>query len=205
MAMCDGDLNAAIELAVGAPQPVERPRPKTAGEELQEDLEGQRPTEKELAEFSREESQRRERLDLLPLSRMAWRYVREASAVLKTSEETLNEQADPLVRESLETAGRDVYLISAKLHRALRGRDRHARHERDRDDDPVQNDWNGSAKVALISIERSEAAWHVIEAACGDRRAGSLADALCELERLTRSEFPRAMDFVRPGFDEPWR
>jgi len=27
------------------------------------------------------------------------------------------------------------------------------------DDDPVQNDWNGSAKVALISIERSASAW----------------------------------------------
>jgi hypothetical protein len=27
------------------------------------------------------------------------------------------------------------------------------------EDDPVQNDWNGSAKVALISIERSIDAW----------------------------------------------
>ncbi|PYQ75823.1 MAG: hypothetical protein DMG01_18065 [Acidobacteria bacterium] len=73
------------------------------------------------------------------------------------------------------------------------------------DDDPVQNDWNGSAKIALISLERSEAAWRVIAQATSHEEAGSLADAARDLRRLTLEKFPRAMSFIRPGFDEPWR
>ncbi|OLB60928.1 MAG: hypothetical protein AUI11_11855 [Acidobacteria bacterium 13_2_20CM_2_66_4] len=73
------------------------------------------------------------------------------------------------------------------------------------DDDPVQNDWNGSAKIALISLDRSEAAWRVIAQATSHEEAGSLADAARDLRRLTLEKFPRAMSFIRPGFDEPWR
>ena len=91
-----------------------------------------------------------------------------------------------------------------KVHRALDGRDRY-RHDEDRDDDPVQNDWNGSAKVALISLERSEVAWRVIAQATADQVAATLADAARDLRRLALDEFPRAMSFIRPGFDEPWR
>jgi hypothetical protein len=72
-------------------------------------------------------------------------------------------------------------------------------------EDPVQNDWNGSAKVALISIDRSETAWRVIAGAMGDRSADVLAGALGHLGQVVRQEFPRAMDFRRPGFDEPCR
>jgi hypothetical protein len=43
-----------------------------------------------------------------------------------------------------------IALIAAKLHRALSGRDT-AEPDRCAGNDPIQNDWNGSAKVALIS------------------------------------------------------
>jgi hypothetical protein len=66
-----------------------------------------------------------------------------------------------------------------------RGTDRFERDDEPFEEDPVQSDWNGSAKVALISVERSETAWQTIA-------APSWA-------------FPRAKEFVRPGFDEPWR
>jgi len=69
----------------------------------------------------------------------------------------------------------------------------------------VQNDWNGSAKVALISLERSEAAWRVISEATLDDVAGRLGDAARDLHDLVLDEFSNAMEFVRPGFDEPWR
>ena len=95
-------------------------------------------------------------------------------------------------------------MISAKLHRALDGRDRHTHHP-EGDDDPLQNDWNGSAKVALLSLERSEIAWRAIAQPTSDPVAVLLADAARDLHRLTLEEFPRAMSFVRPGFDEPWR
>ena len=44
--------------------------------------------------------------------------------------------------------------------KTLQGRGQPERTEDDQH--PVQNDWNGSAKVALISIKRSEAAWRII-------------------------------------------
>ena len=60
-----------------------------------------------------------------------------------------------------------------------------------RDEDPkgrwfggaVQSDWNGSAKVALISIERSERAWRTVAQSIGDAAAGVLAG---HLERLRK-------------------
>ena len=60
------------------------------------------------------------------------------------------------MQESLEIAAHDTLFISAKLRRAISGRDPHERS--DDESRPIQNDWNGSAKVALISIERSEVA-----------------------------------------------
>jgi hypothetical protein len=67
---------------------------------------------------------------------------------------------------------------------------------------PVQSDWNGSGKVALICIERSERAWRTVAAATTDEAAGVLADSLARLGEAMRREFPRAMEFHRPGFDD---
>ena len=69
----------------------------------------------------------------------------------------------------------DATFVLPKLGRALDGRDRHEQGE-DFDDDPVQNDWNGSAKVALISLERSEVAWRVIAQSTGDADPAALAE-----------------------------
>ena len=98
----------------------------------------------------------------------------------------------------------DQELIPAKLHRALQGRDS-ADHEDGAEDEPIQNDWNGSAKVTLISIDRSEAAWRLIADATGDPRAIGSAEILSSLRLLTLDEFPKAMSCVRPGFDGPWQ
>ena len=57
----------------------------------------------------------------------------------------------------------------------------------------------------MISLERSEAAWRVIVEATGDRTASALADAAGNLRRIVLDEFPQAMSFIRPGFDEPRR
>jgi hypothetical protein len=59
--------------------------------------------------------------------------------------------------------------------------------------------------VALISLERTEVAWRVIGDATGDSEASALADAVCTLRRIVLDQFPKAMSFIRPGFDEPWR
>jgi hypothetical protein len=66
----------------------------------------------------------------------------------------------------------------------------------------VQSDWNGSAKVALLSSERSHRAWRTIAMLTGNEAAGVLADTLAQLKAELLKEFPRAMKFRRPGFDD---
>ena len=92
------------------------------------------------------------------------------------------------------------YLIPAKIHRALHGLAL---------DDPDDRDWpadyDGSAKVALLGIERSHAAWLAIV----DRGDASVSDVepfiadLIWLSDEVERVFPKARAFVRPGLDEP--
>ena len=130
-------------------------------------------------------------------SMAAWRWTRQRYQPIRA-------RADALLAEALEIVARDSAFIHAKLSRALDGRDRFPTGE-ESEDDPVQNDWNGSAKIALISIERAIEAWYTIAETASDSRAAALGDQLSELQREARREFPRAEEFVRPGFDEPWR
>lgn len=72
------------------------------------------------------------------------------------------------------------------------------------EDDPALSDMNGSAKVALIAIDRSLLAWAKLHERFGDR-GDSILDLLVQLERLRRqaeTQFPKARAFVRPGFDD---
>ena len=92
------------------------------------------------------------------------------------------------------------YSIPAKIHRALHGL---------AEDVPDERDWpadhDGSAKVALLGLERSHSAWLSLV----DRDLASPSDIepfvgdiiwlSDELERI----FPKARAFVRPAFDEP--
>jgi hypothetical protein len=96
---------------------------------------------------------------------------------------------------------RDCHLIAAKLHRALSGRDA-AEHDGFTEDDPIQNDWNGSAKVALISLDRSIVAWNKIATTTADADAAAIAERLQALRMDVQRAFPNARRFVRPGFDE---
>lgn len=202
--MCDGDFRAAIELAVGRPQPANGKREPTAGERLLAKMGNVDVSDKELAEFSRLEDERQSRVEKLAVMRMAHTYMLRAIDCLNAHRDALSQSGDTVLKEAVEIVSWDVHLISVKLHRACSGRDEH-QHGGGFEDDPVQNDWNGAAKVALISIERSEAAWRAIAAATPDPAAATFADALGELSRAVCREFPRAIDFVRPGFDEPWR
>jgi len=115
------------------------------------------------------------------------------------------------------------FFVAAKVIRALMGRTRSdgapgetgeddpfagaAEDEEDDFDaapDFAQEDGNGSAKIALIAIDRSMAAWHAMDM-CLPAKSDSIAPILAELERLRwllEEEFPDARGFIRPGFDE---
>jgi hypothetical protein len=201
--MC-GDAAAAIELAVGRPQPEEGEAGEPVGGQWVDEFVNVQPSAEDIAEFDRNETARRVRLDGAPVAVMAKAFMLRSTAWLKQHRGGIVESADPVVREALDVVAWDTYFISAKLHRALDGHDR-ARHGEDEcDDHPVQNDWNGSVKVALISLERSELAWRLIGDATGGSPASALGDAVGNLRAIVLAEFPQAMMFVRPGFDEPW-
>lgn len=91
------------------------------------------------------------------------------------------------------------FQIAVKLMRAIS-----SRLEDDEDGDEQGQDSDGSAKVALIAIDRSISAWKVI-GELREENATSIRQFLLDLERLrlhAEREFPGARDFIRPGFDE---
>lgn len=69
--------------------------------------------------------------------------------------------------------------------------------------DDIPKDSDGSAKVALIAIDRSIAAWGRMYEHFPQHKA-EILDILLLLDRLrtkTQNSFPNARAFVRPGFD----
>jgi len=91
-----------------------------------------------------------------------------------------------------------VFFIAAKLQRALRGK-----MENDEDENYLK-DSDGSAKIAIMAIERSMGAWKKIFdllPASEDTALAALA-ILSQLKQKALNEFPGAMHFKRPGFDD---
>jgi len=89
------------------------------------------------------------------------------------------------------------FFISAKIYRALGGIDNFESNE-------IQTDSNGSAKIALIAIDRLIAAWSVAMENMMDHEDEILKFliSLAEIRIETESAFPLARQFVRPGFDD---
>jgi hypothetical protein len=193
-AMCDGDFEQALELALGSPRSPDR---ADAPDWYREVLQAQ-PTRAELDEQSRLEEARHARIEQEPLTTLAPAVMHLTVAWLKAHRHLLRQTATGELAGAAEVLGWDSGLIGAKIHRAMDGRDRSWQDETD--DDPIQNDWNGSAKVALISIARSAAACDVL-AATRDTEAARLGEELRNLGRQVHREFPNALRFIRPGFD----
>jgi hypothetical protein len=198
-AMCDGDFSAALELAVGAPPP-QSVDEATRRDAFREALDYE-PSHAELEEARREEEARQERVDESPLTTGAMRVSTLARAWFESNSHDRVPTADRRLEGAIEVASWDACLIGAKLHRALHGRDAFG-DETDFEMDPVQNDWNGSAKVALISIARSIRAWETIATATDDDDAAKVAEELRLLETEVQRTFPDAWKFIRPGFDQ---
>jgi hypothetical protein len=166
------------------------------------------------------EDARRERLRQHSVVREAHTYSALARAWFEVETEAMRRHADALVRraevediedlpsmselariiDSIDIVRWDSYLIFVKLHRAIDGRGEDA--EEGVWDDPIQNDYNGSAKLALTLIDRSEGAWRAIDRwfpSSGGARL--LAEQLAALRVSIEREFPQARAFLRPGFD----
>jgi hypothetical protein len=100
------------------------------------------------------------------------------------------------------------FFIATKVFRALAGSEddfRGVYPDDVRDEiNPAQTDANGSAKIALIAIDRSLNAWRVIQS-CVPAKQKSIVPLMALLENVRTDierELPLARDFIRPGFDE---
>lgn len=136
-------------------------------------------------------------------------------------------ELDIELSEAVEVIRWYQFFIAAKVFRAVIGTDRFAEEDFD-DDDALTFDFvsdetddndldydliiarssridsNGSAKIALVAIDRSMAAWRSLQVSLAEK-SDTIKPLLLQLDQLRRSleaRFPRARDFVRPGFDE---
>lgn len=171
-----------------------------------------------LAGMEKDERERRQRAarEGSALHRGATAYWRAAKTLLRklnpelaATERALNTQVrlgtgEPHavaaeIHDALEVVHWYLWMIDVKLQRAVAARV-------DRAADPgnlTPGHANGSAKVALLAIDRSIAAWaRLRQHLTGE--ADAILDLLVALERLRRAaerEFPHARAFKRPGFD----
>lgn len=92
-----------------------------------------------------------------------------------------------------------LYFIQTKLYRALSGK-----YDPMEDFDPVQNDWNGSAKLVKIAAEHCHGAVRQVLEISKTLEDDCLA--LLQLLKAFRAaldeEFPQTDEFIRPGFDQ---
>jgi hypothetical protein len=185
----------------------EQPLADTVGASLQRTLEmlaevarreglDMESTAEEAAE-SADEDLERHRQDPLALrareyGHLAWRIGRALAPIAALRE-------DARLVDAVETIEWFSSMISSKLYRAICGQ---AEGWEGRDE--AQTDFNGSAKIALIAIAESRAAWSVLMEAGRATADGVPAQAvrtLDELDASVRERFPRVMEFIRPGFD----
>lgn len=175
--------------------------------------------EAELREISRRTERNRQRAERHPLVQTATAYAMQVQDWIKERGPLFEQKRDDLVQQvflGLEGINPEAEALrlgdafevvrwyqfqpAVKLTRAL---------TKEPSDRPTiaaaqQRDIDGSAKVALIGVDRSLAAWSILRDAFPDDDDTPL-DLMLQLHRLREGierEFPNAPDFVRPGFDE---
>ena len=105
------------------------------------------------------------------------------------------------VKDAIETVNWFCFFISVKSQRACSGKQEDIY---DTEEERLQSDANGSAKIALIAIGRSMEAWEFLLKAFPEIEF-AIIGYLAQLQKISRYlllEFPDAQKFIRPGFDE---
>jgi hypothetical protein len=128
------------------------------------------------------------------------RYIRSLESRVRAGSISVTAAKGDLVRlnDSVEVIRWHQHLIYVKLCRAFSSQ---VEEESTRERMPKDSD--GSAKVALLSIDQSIAAWSQL-CEMFPVKSDSVLEILVHLDRLRRGvvgKFPRARRFARPGFD----
>jgi hypothetical protein len=165
-------------------------------------------------EYLQEQEDIHEAAHSQPCSRTAMRYIDVAEQWLKSHEDLVGAEAEPSsvvdrtgtgagddspsVHDCLEVIRWYQHQIWVKLCRAATGAIRAA----NEDWEGMQDDANGSAKVAILGIERSMGAWATLLNHFPDHEDAIFAmGTLKRLLRQVELAFPNARSFRRPGFD----
>ena len=130
-------------------------------------------------------------------SKMVEDWFQERERLFFETATIVNEGVNP--EEALEVIRWYRYFIAAKVMRAIRGK----MEEEEERCDEFASDSDGSAKIALIAIDRSIGAWAVIPH-YNHLVAESVLEIISFLDRLRQAveeTFPGARSFLRPGFD----
>ena len=174
----------------------------------------------ESEEYSRKKKGDRTVAKNHPLAKDTMLYITKGRKLLE-NEELMNEKAGNMIREfemgmqseeQLTTEAATIkdcqeiiswylHFIHVKFMRALMGK---IEDEGWEEANGYQKDSDGSAKIALISIDRSIEAWTLLMQlipAAEDEIIELLA-LLQKARRIAETEFPNARKFIRPGFDE---
>jgi hypothetical protein len=168
------------------------------------------PTDAEVRESEREDRQRRRRTSAHPLTIASHEYADLCRSVVPALRQVIGTN-DALIAAAFETIEHFSYMIAVKTARAVNGL--HvpglaAQHDDDDDDDdeldPVQTDGNGTAKLVRLVVAESRDAWEVLQQACAadDDIPRQMVRRLSALESAVAAAFPRAMQFVRSGWDD---
>jgi len=148
-----------------------------------------------------------------PLAEIGKDYANAATAWFSELSGTSSSRVDEMkdfdcpadeIQNAVEVIQWYQYQIAVKTMRALSSRSREQDPEEWSPDESYAKDSDGSAKVALIGIDRSIGAWYLLQR-CLARNSDTIVPLILLLDGLRRrieQEFPCAREFVRPGFDE---
>jgi hypothetical protein len=135
-----------------------------------------------------------------PLVVLAERYAFTTWPIVQALRPIVLGRGDAEVIEAVNTIEWFCSKVASKTCRAVYGLD-----DPEQDPNDLQRDANGSAKVARLIIGESRRAWQVlmeVGRAAADGVPARLVQMLDDLDRAIANRFPRAMEFVRPGFDD---
>jgi hypothetical protein len=134
-----------------------------------------------------------------PLVKRAEEYTKQAWPIARALRPVLAGRGDHAMLDAVERIEEIAGTIASKVYRAVSNT-----LEPDFDAAAVQSDANGSGKIARLLIDDSRRAWRVLTEAgraSADGVPARLIILLDDLEHALAARFPRALEFVRPGFD----
>jgi hypothetical protein len=178
-------------------------------------------TKTEFHKFEKNQKQARKKIRDSELEKLTHEYIKVANDWLKNNDHIREIQKDVLqqmnlgiqsdekmlfyvqtIKDCLEIVHWYLYMIAIKFNRALSGKLEDDGWE---EANGFQRDYDGSAKVALLSAKRTFDAWlKLFELLPNEEQ--NLIPILGLLQKILKKgeeEFPNAKNFIRPGFDEP--